>query len=115
MKKLLIIALCFSLGGCGYVTGSGQKVGTVIKLAKEGVIFKTWEAEIVRGGMSNGSGGFSTTPFFFTIDDETMLQKVQAAFDSQKEIKIHYKTRKYFFPTNSECNGGGCNFLTGIN
>lgn len=119
MRKLLIGALCILLSGCGYVTGSGEKIGTVIKLSKEGIFVKTWEAEIIRGGMNNGSGGFSTIPFFFTIDDEAMLPQVQAAFDSGKEVKIHYKRRKYLLWTfSSECHGEygmECNYLTGIN
>jgi len=102
------------VAGCGFVTGSGEKVGTVIKIAKEGIIFKTWEAEIIRGGMNNVSGGFSTKPFFFTITDKEMLHNVQQSFDSGKEIKIHYKRRFYIFNWNSECNGGECNFLIGI-
>lgn len=113
---LIIIAGCCP-GCCGYVTARGEKKGTIIKLAKEGIIFKTWEAEMVRGGMANGSGSFSTTPFYFTIDDKSLLQKIRASLDDQKEIKIEYKTRKYIFNTNSECDGdqNGCNFLTGVN
>jgi hypothetical protein len=120
MRLFLISIMCLSLAACGYVTGRGEKVGTIIKLSKEGVFVKTWEAEIIRGGMSNGSGGFSSTPFFFTIDDNALLAKVQTAFDSQKEIKIHYKRRAYFWTFTSECHAPGkdnmeCNYLTGIN
>ena len=115
MKKLIALSfVCILLSACGHVTGDGEKVGTIIKLSKEGVVFKTWEAEIIRGGMSNGSGGFSAKPFYFTIDDETMLPQVQSAFDSQKEVKIHYKRRLYLWTFSSECHGDECNYLTDI-
>ena len=92
MRNVLIIALF--LGGCGWNSGNGEKVGNVIKIAQEGAWHKTWEVEIIRGGMSNGSGGFSTTPLHLTIsdDDPVDLAKLEDAFDKQYEVKVRYTT-----------------------
>jgi hypothetical protein len=60
----------------------------VVKLGKRGAFCKTWEAEIIRGGLNNGSGGVSATAFEFTIEDERLVQLVQNAFDKQYEIKV---------------------------
>lgn len=107
-----VLALVFFFAGCGHITGNGQKVGTIIKLSQEGFFIKTWEAEMVRGGMNGGSGSFSTTPLHVTIDNLTLLPAVQQAFDDQKEVVVSYQ-EKYFTPFDSECSDG-CKFLTSI-
>lgn len=118
MKKviceiILLVAAVIIFSGCNRFTGSGEKVGTVIKLAQEGYWYKTWEAELVRGGMNGGSGSFSVKPLHVTISDESLLPKVQKAFDEQKEVVVTYVEYANAFSTYSECNDG-CKFLTSI-
>lgn len=60
----------------------------MVKLGKRGAFCKTYEAEIVRGGLNNGSGGVSATAFEFTIEDQGLVDLVQDAFDKQYEIKV---------------------------
>lgn len=86
-QKILIAVMAISLTGCGDC-GNEAHVGSVIKLGKTGAFCKTWEAEIVRGGLNNGSGGVSTTAFNFTIEDPKLVDLVQDAFDKQYEIKV---------------------------
>lgn len=86
-QKLLIVALSVTLTNCGDC-GNEAHVGSVVKLGKTGAVCKTWEAEIVRGGLNNGSGGVSATAFSFTIEDERLVRLVQDAFDKQYEIKV---------------------------
>jgi hypothetical protein len=120
MKKILIpVLLVIVLAGCNRMTGRGEKVGTVIKLSQEGYFFKTWEGEMVRGGMNNGSGAFSTKPLHFTIDNPDLLPLVQKAFEEQKEVVATFEGHtNVVFSTTSECNdengGGNCKYLTSI-
>lgn len=93
---LLLLASC-----CGCITHvmqQGTKVGTVIKLSQHGFFdsCKTWEGELLRGGMQGGSGGFSTTPLHFTVNDPTLLKQVQQALDEQYEVEVTYT--EYFGP-----------------
>lgn len=88
MKKLLIILPLLSLTGC-LLTQEGDKVGTITKLAKQGVIFGTWEGQIIRGGMASGSGGFGQG-FEFTVEKPEVLAQMQTAMAAQQEVKIHY-------------------------
>ena len=92
---LLLILAILPLSGCTKLTGSGEKVGSVIKVAHEGLFFKTDEVEIVRGGMSNGSGGFSTTPLKGTVNDDALLAQLKDALNNQYEVKVQY--RDYFY------------------
>lgn len=88
MRPLLLLALAATLTGC-WDTGRGEKVGQIIKLNRQGVFCQTWEAELIRGGLNNGSGAASTL-FHFTIEDQRLVPGVQAALDGQYEVKIFY-------------------------
>lgn len=88
MKKILSILICLSLTAC-YQTQEGDKVGTITKLAKQGVIFGTWEGQIIRGGLSGGSGGFGQA-FEFTVEKPEVLAQMQNAMNAQQEVRIHY-------------------------
>jgi len=83
----LVALLC---AGC-WNTGTGEKVGTIIRLEKTGVFCQTWEAELIRGGLANGSGGFSTL-FHFTIENRPdLVAKVQTYINQQTEVKVRYR------------------------
>jgi hypothetical protein len=119
MKKAILLLLVIAVSGCNRLTGNGEKVGTIIKLSQEGYWVKTWEGEMVRGGMNSGTGAFSTKPLHFTVDDQSLLPKVRQAFDEQKEVVVTYEGHSNVFGSfYSECNdesgGGNCKYLTSI-
>ena len=74
MRRILIICgtlACLTLAGCGIATPTqGEKIGVIIKVNKEGLFCTTWEVQMIRGGMSDGSGGVGATPFNFTLENE---------------------------------------------
>jgi len=112
MKTLVVVTAALALTGCsGRIVNQGEKVGTVIKLAQQGFFVKTWEGELIRGGMSNGSGGFSTKPLEFTINDEGLRRKVQDALDNQYEVRVTYND---YFCYTSIASENGCLFLSSI-
>src|SRR5690349_11545462 len=84
---IIIIVCCFVRFS---TPTSGEKTGIIIKVSQEGIIWKTWEAELIRGGMSSGSGGFGVKPFDFTISDASTLQKAQDALNNGSEVLIKY-------------------------
>jgi len=91
MKKSFVLGVLAAsiLSGC-YDTGSGDKVGSVVKLAKQGVFCKTWEGEIIRGGMANGSGATGTA-FHFTVDNDDLAKKIDHYLNTQQEVKLTYR------------------------
>lgn len=95
------------LSGC-IDSGSGEKPGMIVKLAQQGILCKTWEAELVRGGFNAGTG-VSGQSFDFTITDPELLKKVQYAMENQKEVKIHYRSEAVTF-----CSSDSNHFLTNI-
>ena len=88
---LLVFILAFASTGCTHLTGSGTKVGSVIKVSSEGLFFKTNEVEIVRGGMNGGSGSFSTTPLNGTVTDDAVLAQLRDALNNQYEVEVQYR------------------------
>lgn len=90
MNKFLCITLItLFLSGC-WTTEKGEKIGILVKSSKEGLFIKTNEAELIRGGMTDGSGGFGTQKFDFTIEDEEMLEIANEALENSKKVKIKY-------------------------
>jgi len=92
---ILSLAATFGLAGC-IQDSSGEKAGSITRLSKDGWIplCKTWEGEILRGGLNNGSGAFGAA-FHFTIDDSALMDEVKKALESQQEVKIHYHHEKF--------------------
>lgn len=115
MKKSLVFAAAlsfFTLSGCGFNTPSnGEKIGQIVRVNKEGILNKTWEGQLIRGGFTDGSGTVGTVPFEFTIEDETLANKVQEYMKNQIEVIVEYRTEGVYSLSRSGSNG---NFLTNI-
>lgn len=86
---ILILSSPLLLGGC-WDMGGGEKIGSVTRLQRTGAFCKTWEGEIIRGGLNSGSGVVGNA-FHFTIEDDALAQQVQRAMEAQQEVKITYK------------------------
>jgi len=104
MKRAVLLAALFGVGcGLGNPT-SGEKLGTVIRLAQSGMLCTTWEATIVRGGFSSGSGALAA-PFDFTIEDQRIVEQIQSALDHQREIKLTYQSEGIYSLCRSDSGG----------
>lgn len=105
---IMTLTLCFllylSLSGCSY-SGTSDRSGQIVKIAREGYIFKTTEVEIIKGSMNNGSGSFGSK-FDFTISDPQLIAKANDAFLKNKEIIVTYHSNAFcpFSSANVECN-----------
>lgn len=101
LKNGLFICLtALTLSGC-WETENGEKIGVIVKISKEGSFIGTWEGELIRGGMNNGSGSFGKS-FHFTVEYTELLQTLNTALDSQKEVKIRYHKEALAFPWRSD-------------
>ena len=108
MKSIDILVLVFVvLGGFVMMTSasgvvqsptSGVKRGVVVKLAEEGIFVKTQEAELIRGGLTNGSGVAGGEVFTFTVSDPAVLQQIRQALDTGEEIEIKYERPLFSVP-----------------
>ena len=105
---LFLVAMPFV--GFNSNPGYGQKVGQIVRMTNEGIVCKTYEAQLIRGGLNDGSGAFGIKSFEFTVP-EHLTDKVQAALDKQIEVVIDYDTNFFYATCNSGSSG---NYLTKI-
>lgn len=112
MRK--IIALCILMGfcaGCGHVVATGTKVGTIIKVYNGGFWHRTWEMEVIKGGMNGGTGSFSTTPEWITLTTPEQVAEAQHDMDAQQEVQVAY-TQTFWAPYSSNEDYKFCNSIT---
>jgi hypothetical protein len=94
MKKLIFILLMCTSCTINTSPGEGTKVGRIVKLEKVGLLSKTWEGELIRGGLSDGSGSMGGT-FYFTIEDDDNVARALNALYNQTEVSLFYKSELF--------------------
>lgn len=94
--KHLIVILIVLMTGCGYGirSGEGKKIGQVVKLGEYGMLCKTYEGELVRGGLNNGSG-VNGSSFHFSMKSKEMFDKLNKMMEDQQEIEITYQKSNF--------------------
>lgn len=91
MNKLTLLFCLVCLSGCYFSSPThGIKTGIIVKVAEEGFLFPTNEAQLIRGGLSGGSG-VNGQAFDFNIQDPKVLQDAIAALESGAEVEVEYE------------------------
>lgn len=80
---------------------SGTKIGQIVKISDEGILCTTTEAQLIRGGFTDGSGVLGGQPFDFTIRDPQLLADAKWALQSAQEVEITYEAKLISSRTNS--------------
>ena len=103
MKTIFIAIIALIACGCACRTdpGSGSKRGIIVHVSEQGMIWKTWEATLVRGGFSDGSGVMGGT-FEFTIPNTELALKAIKFMENQEEVIIDYHMEGMSSCTRSE-------------
>lgn len=107
MKDLLLtlsivtVILTFFLFHICTDPGEGEKIGTIVKLSKQGLFKKTWEGELIRGGFLDGSGTIGGS-FHFTIESDELARKALELMKSKKEVVLFYEIEFLSLVTRSE-------------
>lgn len=100
--KLVIslIVLAALLGAGYYLFGNysdGYRAGTVFKMSRKGLIFKTFEGELNLGmGIHDGSNSVAVSNVWsFSVDskDTACLAGIDSAMASGKRAKLHYREK----------------------
>ncbi len=104
-KKLLfpfLIIVTSLLTGC-WTVKSGQKSGIIVKVAKEGSFWGTYEGELIRGGLENASGA-TGREFHFTLGQfkSELVKKAQLAMQNNDHVILSYHCEEYVAPWRGE-------------
>lgn len=97
MKRIVtgVLFAALGLGGTGCHLAKpvhGVKTGVIVKIAEEGWLVQTYEAQLLRGGLSDGSGAMGQA-FDFNIKAGPTLDAARAAMDSGVEVEVEYERR----------------------
>lgn len=106
MRKLCLLILLMCLSACK-INSEGEKIGIIVKCAHEGFFVKTYECEIIRGGINDSSGTLGKS-FHFTVEDKSLIPLFERALNEQKEVKLYYHQEWItFFRTETHSNSFG--------
>lgn len=101
MKKLfLLLCLIPILNGC-WELERGEKTGNIVKVAKAGFLIKTWDAELIRGGLNDGSGSMGSK-FDFAIENNELVDQLRIAMESHKQVNIKYHQEFFTWLRNND-------------
>lgn len=94
MSKLLLVLMMFavSVGGCMCANPTqGKKIGMITSLSDEGIVCKTHEGVLQRGGINSGSGtvGQQIT-FNIKPGDVDLLDQARDAMESGAEVELTF-------------------------
>jgi len=87
---LLLILLIVGYFRYYFVYSEGTRVGILYKFSKKGMLFKTYEGEMILPGIRSNKGNNSVTSnlYRFSVTDETLANKLM---ESQgMEVEVHY-------------------------
>ena len=102
MNKFLIL-LFFIMSSCSMQSPTkGEKIGRIVRLSECGLFFKTYEGDLIRGGLSDGSGVIGQS-FPFTIEDRNVYEDARKYFEDQSEVVIQYEKEFLSGCWRSEC------------
>jgi hypothetical protein len=101
VKLVLVLIILSVLLGLGYYVfgnySDGYRAGTVIKMSRKGLIFKTFEGELNLGmGIHDGSASVAISNVWsFSVDskDSACLAGLDAALVSGSRAKLHYREK----------------------
>ncbi len=98
ISALIIGAIAFAMAYWG-VYDDGVRAGTILRISKRGVLFKTYEGQIdigTFGGLKNVNPIAQT--FDFSVEDEQVVKDLQTVALTGERVNLHYIKRYVGFP-----------------
>lgn len=86
--SIVLCAMLFA-PGCDY--SEGTRSGTVQKISKKGLIWKTWEGELNLGALRSSESAVSPATFSFSVSDEDVVRRLERCERSGQRVTLTYK------------------------
>lgn len=79
--------------GCSPDYSDGYRAGVVSKLSKKGFFVKSWEGDLLVGGMEEArkGGGLVPSVFSFSVTDDAIAKKIAEIQTTGKRVRLHYR------------------------
>ncbi|MFN4144203.1 MAG: hypothetical protein ACK4GN_00140 [Runella sp.] len=108
-KWIFLLVFLLILGAVGYyfsfgAYSDGTRVGSLVKLSRRGYIFKTYEGQLMVGGMSDGTGTFNSTTWDFSVHDsnKTAIEALELSQRTGQRVSVHYEEKFFQLPWNGD-------------
>lgn len=109
MKHLMLVA-ALAMTGCSVIYSDGERAGTVVKFSHKGFTCKTWEGELLIGGMKSNGNNMEVNTFKFTVKDSNIIPQIKAALASGAHVTLQYDQVVMNLP----CQGDSDYFIKGV-
>lgn len=99
MKNILltaaIAAASLSLTACSPYS-EGARTGTVTKISYKGYVCKSYEGELLMGGLRNttdsdGKAGVAANIFLYSVKDESIVEDLKRAAETGARVTLAYE------------------------
>ncbi len=92
MKARLVLALLILVvvSSCGRNYATGERMGVITKLSCKGLIFESWEGELLVALPIDVAGTTQPDRFVFNVSPPC-VEKVKAAMSSGKRVTLVYR------------------------
>ena len=85
-----------SFGGVGHEYSDGSRSGTLHKLSKKGLFWKTWEGELSLGLVTKGAEGQLVNEIFhFSVSSDSIAKELEKVAQSGDRVTLEYKQYLY--------------------
>jgi hypothetical protein len=85
-----------NVAGCMPNYSNGQRSGTITKFSEKGFVMKSWEGELLMGGVRQVTSGEGVTSsvanvFAFSVVDPAVISDIQVAADKGIPVTLVYR------------------------
>ena len=85
----------------GFTYSKGYRAGLLQKFSEKGVIFKTYEGEMILSSVeSNSNVAIASEKFLFSVQDESIAKQMERI--QGKHVVVHYKQKNGVLPWRGE-------------
>jgi hypothetical protein len=87
----------------GFTYSKGYRAGLLQKFSEKGVIFKTYEGEMILSSVqSNSNVAIASEKFLFSVQDEDIANQMERI--QGKHVVVHYKEKNGVLPWRGDSN-----------
>ena len=96
---VVVIVLIVAIGyfKYGFIYSKGYRAGLLQKFSEKGLIFKTYEGEMILSSVqSNTNVAIASEKFLFSVTDEMVAKQMEQI--QGKQVVVHYKEKNGALP-----------------
>lgn len=108
---VLILVLAFYFRYLSPSVSDAQKVGYILNVEKRGLIFKTYEGDMISEFAIHDSSKVYQRDFSFTIENDSLAKKAMSLQGTGKKVTVHYERYNGMLPWR----GSSRNIIISIN